>query len=96
MTLPVGQLAKGKIEINGEVVEIRSLSRREAVKIATDYSDDADGGEVFILMCGTGCTEDEAVAFRDNTDPMVAAKLIEGIARLSGIPIPENGKGPKG
>jgi len=96
MGLPVGQLAKGSVNVNGQVVEYRSLSRKEVLKCGTAYKDDIDGAENFILVCGTGCTEEEAIAFRENTDPTEAGKLIDGIIYLSGLATPENGHGPKG
>ena len=96
MTLPTGHLATSSVEVNGQVVEYRSLSRKEVLKCAADYKDNVDGAENFLLMCGTGCTEEEAIAFRENTDPNEAGKLIDGIIYLSGLvidpkAIPKNG-----
>ena len=94
MALPVGQLAKSTVEVNGESVPIRSLSRTEAMRIKA-ISEDLDETEVHILMCGTDSTREEVDAFRASSDAGCVDVLVEAIARLSGIMPQENGSGPK-
>jgi hypothetical protein len=84
MTLPIISLATDSLELNGTAVEYRSMSRAEALKLQ-DYKGRPDEAENYILMCGTGCTEDEAKAFRDGSDTATAGLLIDGILVLSGL-----------
>lgn len=44
-----------------------------------------DEAEVFLLVCGTGCTEAEAQAFREGNDTETAGLLIDAIIVLSGL-----------
>jgi hypothetical protein len=67
MALPVVPLATNKVDIGNDTVEFRSLSRSEALSL-THYKGQEDEAEIRILMWGTGCSEDEAKAFRDGTD----------------------------
>lgn len=83
--LPSIPLPKNSVEIAGKTIEFRSLSRTETLKLTTQFKEDADGAEIFLLMCGVGVTEDEAKSWRDETDPFSAGKLIDGIIILSGL-----------
>ena len=84
MALPKVELPRSSVEVGGQKVEFRSLSRKEAIKLQ-DYQDDADGAEVHILMCGTGCTEAEANEFRESANLTDADVLIKAILVLSGL-----------
>lgn len=84
MALPVKQLARDSVTIAGEVVEFRAMSRSEALKMNA-YKGREDEAEVFVITCGTGCTEAEAQAFRDQNDTETAGLLIDGILVLSGL-----------
>jgi hypothetical protein len=84
MALPVKPLATKTLEINGETVEYRSLSRSEALKL-NEFRGREDEAEVFVLMASTGCSEAEAKAFRDSNDTATAGLLIDGIFILSGL-----------
>ena len=84
MTLPAGVLVRKTVTVNGAPVEIRSLSRSEAVALHR-YVGDEDGGEIFLIAKGTGCTEEEARVFRETTDVEEAGVLIDGIVVLSGL-----------
>lgn len=84
MSLPIKPLAWDSVEIAGEKVRYRSLSRAEALRMGT-FAGREDEAEVFILTCGTGCTEDEARAFRDGNDTETAGLLVDGIIILSGL-----------
>jgi hypothetical protein len=94
MALPVVQLPNDSLEIGGERVEYRSLSRSEALKVHS-YVGNEDEAENFILSCGVGCTVDEARAWRASTDLKTAGLLVDSILVLSGMTKPDkDGKVP--
>ena len=82
MPLPIVPLTQGSVVIGGETVEYRALSRAEAMTL-NGYRGREDEAEVFILMAGTGCSQDEAKAFREGNDVETAGALIDGILILS-------------
>lgn len=84
MGLPVVPLGTGSVDIGGTTVEYHALSRAQALQL-NGYRGREDEAEVFILMAGTGCTEDEAKAFREGNDTDTAGLLIDGILILSGL-----------
>lgn len=84
MTLPIKPLARSSVEVAGATVEYRSLSRAEALRMS-EFRGREDEAEVFLLTSGTGCTEDEARAFRDGNDTETAGLLIDAIITLSGL-----------
>lgn len=84
MALPIVPLGTGSVTIGGSPVDIRSLSRAEALRL-NGYRGREDEAEVFILMAGTGCTEAEAQEFREETDVDTAGVLIDAILVLSGL-----------
>lgn len=85
MPLPITTLATSTVTIGGEDIPIRSMSRRETLLLGEFDGGDKNAAEVFILQCGTGCSEEEATAFRDGNDARTAGLLIDGIAYLSGL-----------
>jgi hypothetical protein len=84
MALPIAPLATATLEIGGEIVEYRSMSRAQALKL-NGLKGREDEAEILILTSGTGCTEDEAQAFREGNDTDTAGLLIDSIIRLSGL-----------
>jgi hypothetical protein len=84
MTLPVKPLATDSVEIGGERVDFRSLSRSEALQLQA-FRGREDEAEVFILARGSGVSEDEARAWREQVDTETAGVLIDGILFLSGL-----------
>jgi hypothetical protein len=84
MALPIKPLATDSVEIAGELVEFRAMSRSEALRMNA-FRGREDEAEVFVLVCGTGCTEAEAEAFRSGNDTDTAGLLIDGILVLSGL-----------
>lgn len=84
MGLPVVPLGQGSVEIGGQEVAYHSLSRADALKL-NGYRGREDEAEVFILMAGTGCTEEEAQSFRESNDTETAGLLIDAILTLSGL-----------
>jgi hypothetical protein len=95
--LPTKPLPTASIDIAGVNVAYRSLSRSEALRMQT-FKGREDEAEIFLLVCGTGCTEEEAQAFRDSNDTETAGLLIDAIIVISGLTksITADGKGPDG
>lgn len=89
MALPVVPIPTATIELAGTPVTYRSLSRAEALRMATDYRADPEGAQVFLLARGAGVTEDEARAWLDSTDPATAGKLVDAIIILTGLATPD-------
>jgi len=90
MALPIIPLPSSSVEVNGTAVTFRSLSRAEALSLQ-DYRGREDEAEALILQWATGCTADEAQAFRDSTMTEEAGKLIDAILIFSGL---AEGDGP--
>ena len=84
MALPIAPLPTGEVVINGETVVYHSMTRSQALKL-NGFKGAEDAAELFILQCGTGCTEEDAKAFRDGNDTATAGRLIDGILILSGL-----------
>lgn len=86
MALPVVALPKATVDVDGTPVEVRSLSRSEALKLNTQFSTETvDDAEIFVIVCGTGVSEEEAREWREQTDPTTAGLVIDKIIELSGI-----------
>jgi hypothetical protein len=83
--LPSIPLPTDSVEVGGMVVKFRSLSRAEALKVTTDFKNNIDGAEIFILSCGVGVSLEEAKEWRDSTDPIHAGMVIDGIINLTGL-----------
>lgn len=92
MALPKVAIARDQVEIGGQTVDFRALTRAEALKVGTAYKDDPDSAESFILACGVDCTIEEARTWRNSTPMSEAGKLIDGIIVLSGLATPEQVK----
>jgi hypothetical protein len=84
VALPIIPLPASVVDVNGTPVPFRSLSRSEALALQ-DYRGREGEAEVYILVKATGCTEDEAQAWRDATMTMEAGKLIDAILVFSGL-----------
>jgi hypothetical protein len=84
MPLPSIPLPRGQVTIGNETVEYRVMTRTEAMKL-NGFKGREDEAEVFILTCGTGCSEDEARAFRDGTASEMVGALVEAILIQSGL-----------
>lgn len=92
--LPTIALPTNSVEVGGQPVKFRSLSRKEAMHLTQDFRDNPDAAEVFILAAGVGVTEAEAEEWRNSTDPIEAGKVIDGILILSGLADGQDPKGP--
>jgi hypothetical protein len=85
MALPVVSLPRDTVEVHGEKVEVRGLSRAEAFKLTQAFPGNPDAAEAFLIACGAGVTEDEARAWREATDPTSVGKVVDRIVELSGL-----------
>lgn len=84
MGLPSIPLPKDIVEVGGDKVEVRGLSRAEVIKLQT-FNGDMDAVENFVLSCGTGVSEDEAKEWRGAVPADEAGNLIDRIVELSGL-----------
>lgn len=75
---------------DGQCVDIRGLSRAEALQLRT-LGEDVTAIEIHCLVAGTGCTKEEAEAWHAATSSAEVEALINAIARLSGFD-PDEGK----
>jgi hypothetical protein len=98
MPLPLVDLPTDSIEIGGEKVEYRALSREEALRLnrfKEQTAEDLDAGEIFMLSCSVGVTEEEAAEWRRRTDAGTVDRLLQAIATISGlVPDPERPDDP--
>lgn len=87
MALPKPRpLATEDIEVLGEVVTVRALSRSEALHVNTAFSKEtADEAEVYILSKGASVSEDEARSWLQGADLEAGGLLIDAIVRLTGL-----------
>lgn len=84
MGLPVVPLPKSTVEVAGVAVEVRGLSRAEAMRLPS-FHEDPDAGETFVLARGTGITEAEAADWRASSPVDVVGAVVDEILRLSGL-----------
>jgi len=84
VTLPDLSLPTTTVAVGDTKVEVRSLSRAEALRIPT-FGGDLEVAENFILACGADVTEDEARAWRNSVSPDDAGIVIDAICELSGL-----------
>ncbi len=87
MALPIIPLPKSEVEVGGTIVKFHSLSRKDALSVSTNFKDDPDAAEIFILVKGADVTEVEASVWRANTDATEVGKLVDGIIYLSGLAV---------
>lgn len=84
MSLPDRSLKTDIVVVGDDKVQIRSLSRSEAIRIQ-GFAGDLDAAENFILACGADVTEDEARAWRANVSAEDGGVVIDAICELSGL-----------
>jgi hypothetical protein len=82
--LPVPALPVGTVEIDGEAVAIRSLSRHQALKLDS-YRGREDEAEDYIVACGMVISIEDAHEWRDSVDMATGGKLVDAIIDLSGL-----------
>lgn len=88
--LPQVELPTKVVTIADQDIEIKSLTRSQVIKISTDYKQDVDAAEVFILACGTGQPEEDIRAWRDSTDATTVGVLVDAIVYLSALATESN------
>lgn len=84
MGLPVVPLDTGTVEVGGQQVHIRSLSRAEVTELA-GFGDDAGGAEVFVISRATGESEADAAEWRKTVSAKTADVLLKAVRDLSGL-----------
>jgi len=84
VTLPDLPLPTSTVAVGDAKVEIRGLSRAEALRLPT-FEGDLETTENFILACGAEVTEDEARTWRNSVSPDDAGTVIDAICELSGL-----------
>lgn len=82
--LPEIALPKTMVEVGGQSVEVRGLSRSEAMSLAK-FKDDPDAAEDFILSCATGETLADIASWRAATPADAVGELIDAVLTLSGL-----------
>lgn len=98
--LPRKALPTGTVTIEGQVIEVRGLSRAEALHFTTGFTegeleDRVTRAEVFLLVKGVGVSEEEALAWRNETDADTSGPLIDKVIELSGLSKQQPGKDGK-
>ena len=84
MSLPVGKLGTDTVQINGSVIEIRSLSMTEALGLDA-FSNRKAEAPAYLIEKATGVTTEEATAFLDSHGIDDGLKLVSAILELSGL-----------
>lgn len=82
--LPVSPLATGSVEVAGQPVAIRSLSRAETLTLRA-FDGHTGEAEAYVVSCGTGEALDDARAWLDQVDSATAALVVEAVLDLSGL-----------
>lgn len=84
MGLPVVPLPRDTVEVAGERVEVRGLSRSEVTRFA-GLASDYDAAETFLLACGCDVTTEEANLWRDSVPASAVDPVVARIGQLSGL-----------
>ena len=82
--LPAVPLPTAMVDVAGTKVEVRGLSRAEAVALQA-FEGDYDAAEVFVLSRGAGVEEEVAAEWRRTSPPDACAALIDKIVELSAL-----------
>jgi hypothetical protein len=93
MGLPKKALPTKTIEVAGQKLEIRGLSRAEVIRFYVDFSGDLEGAEIYLIAKGANVSDEEAKTWREEVDANTADLLIKEISRLSALS--EDGEDPK-
>jgi hypothetical protein len=89
-TLPLDPLATGSVDIAGNEVPIRSLSRPEGIRLQT-FQGHEDDAEAYIVAASTGVTDDEARAWLAAVSIETGGRMVDAILQLSGLMDPRAG-----
>lgn len=87
MEFPKVNLPTDTVELpEGQRLEVRGLSRKEALAIQPHYVDeDLNAIDALWLQYGTGATAEQADEWRSNTPAWVVEKVVNRIIELSGL-----------
>lgn len=85
MSLPQVAVRRETVEIAGEKVEIRALTRAEAVRVKQLVEKDLAAGERFIIQCATDSAASEVEEWYKAVEAGVVDALIDAAVKLSGI-----------
>jgi hypothetical protein len=94
MALPSIALPTKKVKVAGQTIEIRALSRSEAMRLA-EFQKDPDEGETFIVSCACGVSMDEAREWRQNSPAKDVGTVVDSILVLSGLVAEDGTDSPK-
>jgi hypothetical protein len=84
MTLPVVPIPTDTVAVGDGKVEVRALSRSEVLKLG-NFKEDVDAAEVFILARGTGYSEDDVIAWREQCPAGAISPVVDRIVEMSGL-----------
>jgi hypothetical protein len=84
MVLPSVPLRTATVDVEGTKVEVRGLSRSEAVDLQK-FVPDVDKIDTWVLACGTGVSVEEADEWRKQTPSDTVSLLVDRIGELSGF-----------
>lgn len=82
--LPSVPLPSTEVEIGGQKIQVRSLSRKDLVHLASTLKDDPDSQENFSIAVATGVTLEDAAKWRETTGFAEVQKLLDAIVEVSG------------
>jgi hypothetical protein len=86
MGLPVLPTRSEVVEVDGQEVKIRGLTRHEAFLVQRLTGDgDIEGAEVQILAAGTDTPPDEVRAWYQGASNDSVGVIVDAVVRLSGI-----------
>lgn len=86
MTLPAVPLPRDKVDVHGEQVAVRGMSRLEVARLATGvFAGKNDDAEIFVLSCGADIPEEEAREWLGSVHADVAGPVLDRICELSGL-----------
>lgn len=89
--LPIRQLPRGEFRFDEDtVIPIRGLTRAEAIQLR-GLGDDVVAIEILCIKAATGVPEEEAKAWHSATPNDEVERLVNEVARLSGLD-PDEGK----
>ena len=84
MALPKVSLPTDTVYVDGNKVEVRGLSRAEAMKLPT-FAGDMDEAEAYILSVGAGVSIEDAKAWREDSPADAVGIVVDRIVELSGL-----------
>jgi hypothetical protein len=86
----MGNLPKAKgpvdtVDVDGELVEVRGMTRGEVTTLMGMKDESVDKSDAFALSCGAGVSTTEAAEWLASAPMGVSQSLLEAVLRLSGL-----------